>query len=276
MAEDLKAATPDASLPEAGFLFGADSQSAASPSVYSTPTVRAAILQSSSGIALGADAASPTAQAISAPSVLAGTTNTAGANLTLAGGAGTGMGTGGSVQLQVAFQGSTGSTQNPLTTGLRLDSAPSGSAPTAIVIKNNGNGPVIYNSAGGALAIGSGYATPSLYISSGTVGIGGTDVVLAKDASHVLAQRLGVNAQTFRVYATYTDASNYERMAITGSAITVETAGTGADNIDLTLTPAGTGVLKFGTWTSNADAAVNGYITVKDAAGNSRKLATIA
>jgi hypothetical protein len=36
------------------------------------------------------------------------------------------------------------------------------------------------------------------------------------------------------------------------------------------------GTVKFGTWTSNADAAVNGYITIKDAGGTVRKLATIA
>jgi hypothetical protein len=33
---------------------------------------------------------------------------------------------------------------------------------------------------------------------------------------------------------------------------------------------------KFGSFTSNADAAVNGYVTIIDEAGNTRKLATIA
>ncbi len=33
---------------------------------------------------------------------------------------------------------------------------------------------------------------------------------------------------------------------------------------------------RIGAWTSNADAAVNGYVTVTDNSGNSRKLATIA
>lgn len=47
-------------------------------------------------------------------------------------------------------------------------------------------------------------------------------------------------------------------------------------NIDIVFTPKGTGTLKFGTWTSNADAAINGYVTIKDSAGNTRKLATIA
>lgn len=47
-------------------------------------------------------------------------------------------------------------------------------------------------------------------------------------------------------------------------------------NLNLKLTPSGTGLVQFGTWTSNADAAVNGYVTIKDASGNTRKLATIA
>lgn len=50
----------------------------------------------------------------------------------------------------------------------------------------------------------------------------------------------------------------------------------GDTNIDIQLTPKGTGNVRFGTWTSNADAPVNGYVTIKDAAGNVRKLATIA
>ena len=45
---DLKTETPDTSLPSTGFLFGADSQSAASPSVYSTQAVATALLGSTS------------------------------------------------------------------------------------------------------------------------------------------------------------------------------------------------------------------------------------
>jgi hypothetical protein len=41
---------------------------------------------------------------------------------------------------------------------------------------------------------------------------GGTaDLALTRDAANTLAQRNGTNAQTLRVYNTYTDASNYER-----------------------------------------------------------------
>ena len=47
-------------------------------------------------------------------------------------------------------------------------------------------------------------------------------------------------------------------------------------NISIRLAPKGTGLVSFGTWTSNADAAVNGYVLITDASGNQRKLATIA
>ena len=41
---NLKSATPDTTITTSAFLFGADSQSAAAPSVYAVSTVRDAIL----------------------------------------------------------------------------------------------------------------------------------------------------------------------------------------------------------------------------------------
>ena len=74
------------------------------------------------------------------------------------------------------------------------------------------------------------------------------DLTLFRDAANTLAQRNGTNAQTFRCYGTFTDASNYVRAALssTSTAVTLaaETAGTGADNIPLNLTAAGTGTIK--------------------------------
>lgn len=46
-------------------------------------------------------------------------------------------------------------------------------------------------------------------------------------------------------------------------------------NIDLQLQTKGTGVVRFGSLTASADAAVSGYITIKDAGGTLRKLAVI-
>jgi hypothetical protein len=53
-------------------------------------------------------------------------------------------------------------------------------------------------------------------------------------------------------------------------------AAGGAANIDIALIPKGAGRVLLGGHTGSADAAVNGYITVKDSAGVERKLATIA
>jgi hypothetical protein len=57
------------------------------------------------------------------------------------------------------------------------------------------------------------------------------DTILARDAANTLAQRNGTNAQAFRVYNTYTDASNYERQEITFQSNVVRwfstSAGTG-------------------------------------------------
>jgi hypothetical protein len=54
---------------------------------------------------------------------------------------------------------------------------------------------------------------------------------LLSEATNTLAQRNGTNAQTFRVYNTYTDASNYERLGITWASnvctIGLAQAGTG-------------------------------------------------
>ena len=60
------------------------------------------------------DGATPTAQTLSVQNVIAGTSNTAGANWTIAGSRGTGTGTGGNIVLQVAPAGSSGSSQNTL------------------------------------------------------------------------------------------------------------------------------------------------------------------
>ena len=59
----------------------------------------------------------------------------------------------------------------------------------------------------------------------------------------------GTMTGALRISTLYTDASNYERLTLTGVAgtsvnITAETLGTGGDNLDLVLTPAGAGTVK--------------------------------
>lgn len=60
----------------------------------------------------------------------------------------------------------------------------------------------------------------------------GDNVLLARDAANALAQRNGTNAQTFRVYNTFTDLNNYERINVAwlSNVATLEAArgGTGS------------------------------------------------
>lgn len=74
-------------------------------------------------------------------------------------------------------------------------------------------------------------------------------------------------------------AGDVNRVEVSGAATTaspvIAAAGTDS-NIDLALTPKGTGKVRFGTHTATADTAISGYIEVKDAGGTVRKLAVIA
>lgn len=109
---------------------------------------------------------------------------------------------------------------------------------------------------------------------------GATDLILARDAANILAQRNGTNAQASRLYFSYTDAANYTRLALktaTGvHTLETESAGTGEANIDLALTPKGTGRVRFGTHSALAAETVTGYITIKDAGGTERKVAVVS
>lgn len=78
----------------------------------------------------------------------------------------------------------------------------------------------------------------NLEVNAGTFGfsISGpstADTILARDAAGNLALRNGTTPQTFRVYTTYTDASNYSRLSLQtdGSNVYLLTdfAGTGTD-----------------------------------------------
>lgn len=113
---------------------------------------------------------------------------------------------------------------------------------TLMASLNVGSGLLIYN--GGAINL-NGF---------------GSCIITRDSADHIIAMRSGANAQTFRAYGTYTDASNYVRasLASTSTLVTLaaETAGTGADNVDIDFTTAGTGLTNFTNQAASADAAV--------------------
>lgn len=100
------------------------------------------------------------------------------------------------------------------------------------------------------------------WASSTTVGTPGDDLALFRDAANTLAQRRGTNAQTFRLYNTYTDGSNYERgfmrWATNVLEIGAEVAGTGtARNLAIL---AANRLVGFGASTSDSNCDVQiGY-----------------
>ena len=103
---------------------------------------------------------------------------------------------------------------------------------------------LLFGSSGGA-------AVPLSVTSAGNVNIAfGGDVILVRDAANILAMRNGTTAQALRIYNTFTDASNYERLGIGWATnvmdIQTENAGTGeARNLGF-----GTGSTRY--WLINA------------------------
>lgn len=75
-------------------------------------------------------------------------------------------------------------------------------------------------------------ATVPIGWASGGTPAAANEVELRRDAANTLALRRGANAQTFRVYNTFTDASNYERLNLQWTAneafLQISAAGTGA------------------------------------------------
>ena len=189
------------------------------------------------------DAASPVAQTLSVQSVVAGTANTAGANLTIQGSQSTGTAAGGSLIFQVAPAGAAanGTVQNTLATALTIDSTKnstfagivitqqvmhSSSSPTGWYLFGSG----IYGYIGGGQAF-------QLFSGSFNIDGGGTyqinnDTKLTRDAANTFAQRNGTANQTSRIYGTYTDGSNSERLSLSanssGHYIIGEEGGTGS------------------------------------------------
>lgn len=84
------------------------------------------------------------------------------------------------------------------------------------------------------------------------------------------------NGDNLTVGASAAGLVNHFRIAGAAAGNAPVMLAEGSDtNIDIRMTPKGTGVLRFGTLTASADAAVSGYITIKDSAGATCKLAVI-
>jgi hypothetical protein len=94
-------------------------------------------------------------------------------------------------------------------------------------------------------------------------------MTLGDSTTNAESERLNVGSESLRVYNAssnhirLTDGTNEFAICIVGGDIMLNRIS-------------GTGVFRLGGWTSNADAAVNGYISIKDNNGVVRKVATIA
>jgi hypothetical protein len=100
----------------------------------------------------------------------------------------------------------------------------------------------------------------------------GENTILIRDAANTLAQRNGTNAQTFRVYNTFTDASNYERGFLRWNSnvfeVGPEAAGTGTAR-PMRITAATLKLPNLPTYADNAAATTGGLV-----AGDVYKTAT--
>jgi hypothetical protein len=109
----------------------------------------------------------------------------------------------------------------------------------------------------------------------------GADTFAKRAIGVAAASSIPTRAHADARYALASEVEDYVTgpASATDNAVVRYDATTGKLVQDSGVTIDDNGVLaghRIGAWTSNADAAVNGYVTVTDNSGNSRKLATIA
>jgi hypothetical protein len=209
------------------------------------------------------DAAAPIAQTLIVQNVIAGTSNTAGTNLTINGSQGTGTGGGGSIIFQVAPSGSTGTAQNALSPALTLNSSKLATFGGHVSIEGvtsagaTGTGNLVFGSlptistptiAGGALS-GTFSGTPTFS--------GANFLTLSNLAqSSAGAQFLGVSGASTANYAPFTLAS-------------LANLASPSPTLDLIpITDHTTGTIKNVTPAAIAGSVVSGVATLNSQTGN--------
>ena len=120
-------------------------------------------------------------------------------------------------------------------------------------------------------AVTGGRPTISAQGSDGTVGL---SFVAKGSALHAFGNGEGTQFAINTTGATIANRLNVAASAA-GQAPSFSASGTDTD-IDILLTPKGTGNVRFGTYTASMALTVQGYIEIKDSGGTIRKLAVIA
>jgi hypothetical protein len=223
MAFDLKSATPDVTFaPSTAFLFGADSQSATDPSIYQGSTIFNALLALANTWTAQQTFAPATNKLVAIAAAVGGTANIPSvSNLS------------GMITLSRASDGALGSGN------IFCFSEAAGGINSTLGISAS-NGIAFYPGASLAFVM----SSTTVSVASGATFGFSTDVVLARDAANVLAQRNSTSGQEHRWYNTFTDSSNYERMSLAWSSdvaiMKPQNAGTGSARLFVPVTGATT------------------------------------
>lgn len=221
----------------------------------------------------GPDAASAIAQTFSVQNVVSGTSNTAGAALTIAGSRGTGTGIGGNLTLQVAPAGSTGTAQNALVNALTISGVDGGvtfGTPTG-----GDKGPFTINSQGLIYVQGSALATlnspafitPALGVATGTsLALAGSTCASTLcsggqtwvSSANAQAFAVGPNANGLTNPAFNVDASTASMVAglnvkgaATGGTVALSAIDSGS-NTNLSVNAKGSGTIAIGNVSTGA------------------------
>ncbi len=206
----------------------------------------------------GADAASPASQTISFQNVLAGTSNTAGADTYFQASAGTGTGVGGKFHFQTALAGTTGSTQNAVSDEMTIDGASGvailrggNSVPQLSFAPNSGNGFALGMANSGSIldifGYSSGYSGTAVQIA----GFNGNGFVMNPNSA-VLWTNTGGNVNT-------TIATSLSWIA--NGTLAVGTGGIGSFAGSLELTTLITAPLTYSTLPASPTVGQRAYIT---------------
>ena len=104
----------------------------------------------------------------------------------------------------------------------------------------------------------------------------GANIVLKGTGSISVFNGAGTSSRLFRATSSSSSAVNYLQLEGTTSTNAPVLSSQGTDtNIDLTLTPKGTGRVQFGTYTATVS-TIAGYIEIKDSGGTVRRLAVVS
>lgn len=150
----------------------------------------------------------------------------------------------------------------------------SGGASGYVSLGQNGGEALRVSLSGGNRVLVQANSTPMLSADGSGSNI---NLILSSKGTQSVDLMTGTGSRTILRAFDATSAVNYGSVtgAATGAAVAFGVGGTDTD-IDLQLTPKGSGNVRFGTHSALGAETVSGFITIKDAAGNSRKVAIVS